>query len=195
MVLRSARYCAWLLLAVVGAVIWQLGGLQQKHAVRELLQRGASVTVDATGCNQTLRCLINHEYIGRVTRIDFGRVRPDGFVAQIPVADADTEGIVAGLNSLRGPKTVVVAGWPLTDFGVATIARCKTPIDVLDLSETRCSDDSIEALATMPALKELDLSKTGVTNAGLQRLRALRPGLVLKNMDWTKDSAGRVSLK
>lgn len=53
----------------------------------------------------------------------------------------------------------------------------------------RVADDAIPALAALPALRELDLTGTGVTEKGLAQLKAARPALKVRSGAWDGKAA------
>ena len=53
----------------------------------------------------------------------------------------------------------------------------------------RIDDDSIPALLAMPALREVDLQGTAVTEQGAAKFRAARPGAVIYVGPWDGKSA------
>jgi hypothetical protein len=54
---------------------------------------------------------------------------------------------------------------------------------------SRINDESIPVLSSMPALREIDLKGTAVTEKGLAALKAAKPGIRLYSGPWVAKSA------
>lgn len=65
--------------------------------------------------------------------------------------------------------------WTAIDDSVLEVVENRQAIEVLYLTGSRVTDRSIDAIIAMPNLETVDLQRTGVTEAGLARLKAARP--------------------
>jgi hypothetical protein len=91
----------------------------------------------------------------------------------------DTEleriGVFRGLTRLRLGRNEI------SDRTVATIAANMPDLERLNLyANPRITDASVDALAGMTSLRRLDIWRTGISEAGMMRLRELRPDLELQ---------------
>jgi len=84
-------------------------------------------------------------------------------------------GVFRGLTRLRLGRNEI------SDRTVAAIAANMPELERLNLyANPRITDASIDALAGMTSLRRLDIWRTGISEAGMMRLRELRPDLELQ---------------
>jgi hypothetical protein len=78
------------------------------------------------------------------------------------------------------------------NISAAWIDRMKTlpKLEKLKLQScSRVADDAIPALAALPALREVDLKGTSVTETGVAALRAAKPNAVVHHGPWDQKTA------
>ncbi|GBD35700.1 hypothetical protein HRbin36_00814 [bacterium HR36] len=95
------------------------------------------------------------------------------------LGDAD----LVALAGLEGSLDLILTGTPISDRGLALLARMRTTqrnnrallgeIWELSLAYTKISDAGLTHLATLTSLRGLDLTRTAVTDAGLAHLAKL----------------------
>lgn len=73
-------------------------------------------------------------------------------------------------KNVNGELHVTLTG--LTDFDYATL-KDRPQISVLQMANPDVTDQSLDALAGLPLLYELDLNGAGITDAGLAKLKSL----------------------
>ncbi len=87
------------------------------------------------------------------------------------------DSLVAALLSLPSLASLAVGCGPITD--AAILASSPASLEELSLGCAPITDAALERLATWPALVQLELTGTQVTEAGLARFRERRPEVVL----------------
>lgn len=110
-------------------------------------------------------------------RQDYGILRDRGDTVVLQMANPDvtdeTLVLVTGLEALR---ELDLSNSAVTDAGLARIADLPR-LERLRLAGTRVTDAGLQThLATHPALKELDLSRTQVSMEAIAAWRGARPG-------------------
>jgi hypothetical protein len=83
---------------------------------------------------------------------------------------------------VEGQRHLTLTGWDRKDY---SLLRLKPDVVVLQMANPDVTDQSLEPLKEMKALKELDLSDTQVTDAGLAILKEL-PALARLRLARTK---------
>lgn len=81
---------------------------------------------------------------------------------------------IAELGELTGLKTADLGYTKLTDRGVGFLPRYRS-LQYIFLWGTRITDQSIESLIRMPWIRLVNVSATGITRAGFNRLRKSLP--------------------
>jgi hypothetical protein len=92
-----------------------------------------------------------------------------------------TDGVTAHLAAVPSLEDLALEGLPITDAGVARLGGLPR-LKYLDLSATRVTDVTLALLANaaaFPALEEVNLERTGVSNDGVAGLAARRPALMI----------------
>jgi Leucine-rich repeat (LRR) protein len=98
-----------------------------------------------------------------------------------------------GLQALAGFKQVrdlrITQSGTATDRGFTTLGALKN-LDTLSLIETAFGDEAAAAIAQLPKLASLNLEKTQLTDAGLEKLRTLKnlKSLVLRGSKVSADA-------
>lgn len=87
------------------------------------------------------------------------------------ISDASL-GALKDLNELR--MLHLGGNFKITDAGVAVLAELGS-LEYLDLFETNISDNSIPSIAKLKNLKGLGVTKSRMSRAGVEKLRALMP--------------------
>lgn len=131
-----------------------------------------------------------------------GRQGTDSNVWAISMSDAGLEAILTlkNLRELRFGCTSIGVGIEGTKFAdvsamsvtPAWLERMKslTKLEKLKLQGCdRLNDESIKALIAMPALREVDLTGTAVTEKGVATLRAAKPKAIVHFGPWQAKSA------
>jgi hypothetical protein len=73
-----------------------------------------------------------------------------------------------------------LSGNSLTDRGVASLAGLARLTHLNLYANPGVTDESVDALGRLPALQRVDVWQTGISRAGIARLRKLRPGLEIR---------------
>lgn len=131
-----------------------------------------------------------------------GRQGTDSNVWAIAMSDVGLEAVLTlkNLRELRFGCTAIGVGVEGAKFAEVSamsvtpvwLERMKslTKLERLRLQGCdRLNDDSIKTLAGMPALQEVDLKGTAITEKGLAALRAARPNLKVYTGPWDAKSA------
>lgn len=131
-----------------------------------------------------------------------GRTGTDKNVWTVAMSDSGLEAVLTlpELRELRFSCNAIGVGIEGAKFGEISlltvtpkwIERMKSlrKLEKLKLQGCgRVSDDSVPALTAMPALREVDLQGTGVTEKGAAALRAAKPGIVMFYGPWDGKSA------
>jgi len=141
--------------------------------------------------------------IPTLTYLDLsGRQGTDSNVWAISMSDAGLEAILTlkNLRELRFGCTSIGIGIEGTKFADVS-AMSVTPLwlermkalprlEKLKLQGCdRLNDESVKTLIAMPALKEVDLKGTAVTEKGVAALRAAKPNMVVRFGAWEAKSA------
>jgi Leucine Rich repeat len=69
-----------------------------------------------------------------------------------------------------------------TSVDSSTFEKIPPSLEVLYLTNTKVDDSIIDRLASLPHLQILDIQLSGISEAGIQRLKALRPELELNTL-------------
>jgi hypothetical protein len=83
----------------------------------------------------------------------------------------------AGLASIAGMTTLRhldLCAHMVTDAGIAALSNLRN-LEILWITRCSVTDKSVPVLAGLQSLKELNVNDTGITSAGLARLRAALP--------------------
>ncbi|NND99647.1 MAG: hypothetical protein HKN47_20205, partial [Pirellulaceae bacterium] len=79
--------------------------------------------------------------------------------------------------------TEVDLSWtPIDDAGVVALSDAHD-LEVLWLTGSKVTDQSIDQIARFRKLESVDVQRTGITDAGLARLKAARPGLSINPLE------------
>ncbi len=97
------------------------------------------------------------------------------------ISDDDIARIVAAMPKLQNLQL----SWPeITEKGLIGIAKSKS-LQVLTLLHGEITDQAMTSLAQMPSLQQLLLSaKVSVTDQAIARLKAARPDVKVKRLDY-----------
>lgn len=131
-----------------------------------------------------------------------GRQGTDSNVWAISLTETGLEAILTlkNLRELRVGCTSIGVGIEGTKFAEVS-AMSVTPLwlermkslprlEKLKLQGCdRLKDESVKTLIAMPALKEVDLKGTGITEQGVAALRAAKPNMVVRSGAWEAKSA------
>ncbi|MEZ5393240.1 MAG: hypothetical protein R2724_10270 [Bryobacterales bacterium] len=131
-----------------------------------------------------------------------GRHGTDSNVWTISMSDRGLDAVLTleGLRELRFGCTTLGVGREGERFATVNMmdvtARWLERLKALKSLErlklqgcNRVDDEALGVLATFPSLKVVDLKGTSVTEAGLETLRAAKPGLRLYTGPWVAESA------
>lgn len=122
-----------------------------------------------------------------------GRVTATG--SNLEVTLTDWKGTADDYALLKGLKNVTVLNMANPDVTNATLENVAalTTLEDLDVHNTKIDDDGIKHLTGLKHLKKLNLKKTAVTAPGLEPLKAL-PALEFVDVRDTKVPAEEVKL-
>jgi len=131
-----------------------------------------------------------------------GRQGTDSNVWAISISDAGLEAILTlkNLRELRFGCTSIgvgIEGSKFADVSMMSVTpvwlermKSLTRLEKLRLQGCdRLNDESVKTLAAMPALREVDLKGTAITEKGVAALRAARPNLIVYSGTWEAKSA------
>jgi hypothetical protein len=131
-----------------------------------------------------------------------GRQGTDSNVWAVSISDSGMDAILAvkELRELRFACTSIGVGIEGAKFAEVSatsvtnewIGKMKALPKLERLKVQGCgriNDESIPLFAVMPALREVDLKGTSVTEKGLAALRAAKPGIRLYSGPWVAKSA------
>ncbi|MBX7168033.1 MAG: hypothetical protein K1X74_16985 [Pirellulales bacterium] len=148
--------------------------ITQLQTVRTLWLARTQMTDQGVNALSRLRVLESLTLDGdKITGAGFA-----GFAANAPLNElslnrtqVDDEGLAA-IARLRNLKHLRLDQTKITDAGLAQL-RALDQLTVLSLAGCRLTDDALSALAEFPNLHYLDLSGTKITDAGIERLAAI----------------------
>ncbi len=151
------------------------GGEQLEHAVK--LSSLRAVCIKGAVSNRELAML---EQLPNLEALDmcYARLKDQGS----DVHDDHVAGRSFRLPSLPGLRGLNLYGTPFDGAGLENIPS----IEVLDLSRTDVSDESIPALLTLTRLKKLSLYGTAMTQSGIRELRRALPECTIIDERWGK---------
>ncbi len=132
-----------------------------------------------------------------------GRQGNDKNVWMIAMSDVGLEAVLTlrNLRELRfscTTKSVGIEGAKFADVSATSVSpvwlermKSLTKLERLKLQGcNRVNDDSVKTLAAMPALREVDLKGTSVTEKGVAALKAARPNVTVYFGPWDAKAAG-----
>lgn len=91
-----------------------------------------------------------------------------------PGSGITDEGAVFLAEEHPGLRWIRLNGCPISDRGIQALSRLKN-LELLEIVDTGVSDDSIDEIASMRQLRELHVTRTKITESGIQKLRELLP--------------------
>jgi hypothetical protein len=131
-----------------------------------------------------------------------GREGTDSNVWAVSISDSGLDAIlsVKELRELRfactsigvgieGAKFAEVSATSVTNEWIAKMKALPRLEKLRVQGCRRIDDESIPALSAMPALREVDLKGTSVTEKGLAALKKAKPGIVIYSGPWVAKSA------
>lgn len=105
-----------------------------------------------------------------------------GQLVELDLADSGIEDDeVAAIGSLSSLRSLRLSNNRLTDRAVTTLAALPALETLNVYGNTGITDDSVEVIAETPALARFYVWGTGIGSDGLNRLRQLRPGLIVQS--------------
>ena len=85
-------------------------------------------------------------------------------------------GLSTWLSKAKRLQELDLSWMPMGDSGIQSVSGA-SDLQVLWMTGTKVSDDSIDTIIAMRNLESVDLQRTGVTDAGIKKLKAARPDL------------------
>ncbi len=171
--------------ALVDLLMFYSGGAYRDGLVEYLLMvyvgRDRPGSLSVTTGLQPAQIDANFKQWTFIADDDLARMSPSVDITYMVLGGSGvTDEGLAYLDRCQGLRWLDLTATGITDEGLLTLAELPH-LTRLDLTGTRVSDRGLETLAALPKLEALTVEQTLASEAGVAKLRAKRPGLLLKH--------------